>query len=163
MTVLASRDMQAINNYSLPVPKDALQRIDKTSSPAHIGRLKHSIDFIVAQDTLVLAAADGLVTFIRDDSHTGGPSMEYWYDSNFIVIQHANGEYSRYDHLAEESSKVRVGQHVKAGQTIARVGTTGFTFIPHLHFQVFVFTGGNIWMDFETLSVSSFEQHQQSF
>lgn len=148
--------MQAVNHYSLPVPKDALQRIDRTSSPAHTGRLKHAIDFIVAQNTPVLAAADGIVTFVRDDSYTGGPSIEYWYDSNFIVIQHANSEYSRYDHLAERSSKVRVGQHVKAGQAIAKVGMTGFTFMPHLHFQVFVFTGENIGMDFETLSVSSF-------
>jgi murein DD-endopeptidase MepM/ murein hydrolase activator NlpD len=156
MTVLASRDMQAVNHYLLPVPKDALQRIDKTSSPAHTGRLKHAIDFIVAQNTPVLAAADGIVTFVRDDSYTGGPSIEYWYNSNFIVIQHANGEYSRYDHLAERSSRVRVGQHVKAGQAIAKVGMTGFTFMPHLHFQVFIFTGENIWMDFETLSVSGF-------
>jgi murein DD-endopeptidase MepM/ murein hydrolase activator NlpD len=156
MTLLASSDMQAINHYSLPVPKDALQSIDKISSPAHMGRLKHAIDFVVPQDTPVLAAADGVVTFVRDDSHTGGPSIEYWYDSNFIVIQHANAEYSRYDHLAERSSKVRVGQRVKASQAIAKVGLTGFTFIPHLHFQVFVFTGENIWLDFETLAVDSF-------
>lgn len=130
--------MQAINHYSLPMPKDALQRIDRTSSPAHTDRLKHAIDFIVAQDTPVLAAADGIVMFVRDDSYTGGPSMEYWYDSNFIAIQHANGEYSRYDHLAERSSQVRIGQRVKAGQAIAKVGMTGFTFMPHLHFQVFV-------------------------
>jgi murein DD-endopeptidase MepM/ murein hydrolase activator NlpD len=156
--VLASNDMHAVNHYFLPVPKDALQRIDKTSSPAHIGKLKHAIDFIAPQNTPVFAAADGTVTSARDDSYTGGPNIEYWYDSNFIVIKHANGEYSRYDHLAGRSSKVKVGQHVKAGQAIAQIGMTGFTFLPHLHFQVFIFTGDNVWMDFETLSVSSFEQ-----
>ncbi len=31
-------------------------------------------------------------------------SIDYWHDSNFIVIQHANGEYSRYDHLAHKST-----------------------------------------------------------
>jgi murein DD-endopeptidase MepM/ murein hydrolase activator NlpD len=46
-----------------------------------------------------------------------------------------------------------MGQRVNAGQVIAYVGMTGFTYLPHLHFQVFVFTGGNIWTDFETLQV----------
>lgn len=154
-TVMA-KDMQAINRYSLPVPNDALQRIDKTSSPAHVGGLENAIDFIVAENTPVLAAADGFVTFVKDDSYTGGPTIDYWYDSNFIVIQHANGEYSRYDHLAEKSAKVRIGDRVKRGQPIANAGMTGFTFLPHLHFQVFIFTGQNIWTDFETLSVSDF-------
>lgn len=145
--------MRANNRYSLPVPKEALAKMDTTTSPAHIGKLKNAVDFVVDVNTPVLAAGDGIVTFVKDDSYVGGPSIEYWHDSNFIVIQHANGEYSRYDHLAHKSVVVGVGQSVKAGQVIARVGTTGFTYTPHLHFQVFVFTGSNIWTDFETLSV----------
>lgn len=148
--------MSALNNYSLPVPKNKLQRIDRTSSPAHVGKLRNAIDFIVAENTSVLAAADGVVTFVKDDSYIGGPSIEYWQDSNFIVIQHANGEYSRYDHLAHRSAAVSTGQSIKRGKTIARVGMTGFTYTPHLHFQVFIFTGINIWTDFDTLSVTEF-------
>jgi murein DD-endopeptidase MepM/ murein hydrolase activator NlpD len=148
--------MNAINNYSLPVPREKLQRIDRTSSPAHVGKLRNAIDFIVAENTPVLAAADGIVTFVKDDSHIGGPSIEYWNDSNFIVIQHSNDEYSRYDHLAHRSTVVRIGQYIKRGQIIARVGMTGFTYLPHLHFQVFVFKGSNIWTDFDTLSVTEF-------
>lgn len=148
--------MHAANRYLTPVPKDVLQKIDRTTSPVHVGKLKNAVDFIVDAGTPVLAAANGIVTFVRDDSYTGGPSIEYWQGSNFIVIQHANGEYSRYDHLAHKSAVVRAGQRVKAGEVIARVGMTGFTYIPHLHFQVFVFTGGNIWVDFETLQVDDF-------
>lgn len=148
--------MSAINHYSLPVPKKALQRIDRKSSPAHIGPLRNAVDFIVRENTPVLAAADGVVTFVKDDSYIGGPSIEYWQDSNFIVIQHANGEYSRYDHLAHRSAAVWTGQSIKRGKTIARVGMTGFTYTPHLHFQVFIFTGINFWTDFDTLSVTEF-------
>jgi murein DD-endopeptidase MepM/ murein hydrolase activator NlpD len=148
--------MSALNNYSLPVPKNKLQRIDRTSSPAHVGKLRNAIDFIVAENTPVLAAADGVVTFVKDDSYIGGPSIEYWLNSNFIVIQHPNGEYSRYDHLVHRSAAVRTGQHIKRGQVIARVGMTGFTYLPHLHFQVFILTGNNIWTDFDTLSVTEF-------
>ena len=148
--------MNTINSYLLPVTKDKLQRIDRTSSPAHVGKLRNAIDFIVAENTPVVAAADGIVTFVKDDSNIGGPNIEYWHDSNFIVIQHPNGEYSRYDHLAHRSSVVRTGRYIKRGQVIARVGMTGFTYLPHLHFQVFVFTGNNIWTDFDTLSVTEF-------
>jgi murein DD-endopeptidase MepM/ murein hydrolase activator NlpD len=148
--------MNAINNYSLPVPKDKLQRIDRMSSPAHVGKLRNAIDFIVAENTPVLAAADGVVTFVNDNSNIGGPSIEYWHGSNFIVIQHPNSEYSRYDHLAHSSAVVRTGQYIKRGQVIARVGMTGFTYVAHLHFQVFVFTGNNIWTDFDTLSITEF-------
>jgi murein DD-endopeptidase MepM/ murein hydrolase activator NlpD len=148
--------MNAINNYSLPVPKNELKRIDTISSPAHVGRLRNAIDFIVAENTSVLAAANGVVTFVKDDSNIGGPSIEYWHNSNFIVIQHPSDEYSRYDHLAHRSAAVRIGQHVKRGQVIARVGMTGFTYLPHLHFQVFILTGNNLWTDFDTLSVTEF-------
>jgi murein DD-endopeptidase MepM/ murein hydrolase activator NlpD len=148
--------MSTTNHYSLPVPKNALQRIDRMSSPAHVGKLRNAVDFIVREDTPVLAAADGFVTLVKDDSHIGGPSIEYWQYSNFIVIQHANGEYSRYDHLAYRSATVTAGQHVRKGQVIARVGMTGFTYLPHLHFQVFIFSGNNIWTDFDTLSIAEF-------
>jgi murein DD-endopeptidase MepM/ murein hydrolase activator NlpD len=146
----------AINRYRLPVPKNLLQRIDRTSSPAHHGNLRNSIDFIADEETPVLAAADGIVTFVKDDSNTGGSNPIYWIHTNFIVIMHSNGEYSRYDHLRYNSSMVNVGQHVRAGEEIAKVGMTGYTYLPHLHFQVFVITGINMWTDFDTVEVQDF-------
>ena len=125
-------------------------------SPAHMGKLRNSIDFIADEETPVLAAGDGIVIFIKDSSNIGGPNPFYWEHTNFIVIVHSNGEYSRYDHLSYNSSKVIVGQRVRAGEEIARVGMTGYTYLPHLHFQVFVSTGINVWVDFETLEVQDF-------
>jgi len=136
--------MLSINRYKLPVPKGLLKRIDRTSSPAHLGKLRNAIDFIVDEETYVLAAADGIVTFVNDSSNTGGSNPLYWSHTNFIVIMHSNGEFSRYDHLSHNSSKVKVGQYVRAGGEIARVGMTGYTYLPHLHFQVFVATGINV-------------------
>ena len=109
------------------------------------------------EETPVLAPADGIVTLVKDDSNTGGSNPIYWSHTNFIVIMHSNGEYSRYDHLTYNSSTVKVGQNVRAGEEIARVGMTGYTYLPHLHFQVFVATGMNMWTDFETLEVQDFE------
>ncbi len=53
-------------------------------------------------------------------------------------------------------SKVKVGQAVSEGQVITKVGMTGYTFYLHLHFQVFIFTRTNFWIDFDTVSVQDF-------
>ena len=148
--------MCAYNKYRLPISKELLQKIDRTSSPAHIGKLRNAVDFIAPQDTPVLAAADGIVTIVKDDSNTGGPDPSYWNHTNFISILHSHGEFSRYDHLKYHSAKVKVGQHVRAGQEIAKVGMTGYTYIPHLHFQVFVITSYDIWNDFDTIDIKEF-------
>jgi murein DD-endopeptidase MepM/ murein hydrolase activator NlpD len=142
------------NKYQLPIPLDKLISIDTDSSPAHSGKLENAIDFVTPENTIVLAAAEGIVTYVKDYSCIGGPSVSFWDYSNFISIKHQNEEYTRYDHLAFGSSKVRVGDIVIAGQEIAKVGMTGYTYLPHLHFQVFVFTGPNLWEDYQTLKVN---------
>jgi len=152
MELLEKQPKRGSNNISLHL----LKRIDRTSSPAHLGKLRNAIDFIVDEDTHVLAAAEGVVTFVKDNSNIGGSNPIYWSHTNFIVIMHSNGEYSRYDHLSYNSSMVKVGQYVKAGEDIARVGVTGYTYLPHLHFQIFVATGINVWTDFDTLKVQDF-------
>jgi murein DD-endopeptidase MepM/ murein hydrolase activator NlpD len=67
----------AINKYKLPVPKNKLQRIDRTSSPVHHGKLRNAIDFVVDESTSVLAAADGIVAFVNDSSIIGGSNPLY--------------------------------------------------------------------------------------
>ncbi len=66
--------MSAKNKYRIPVSIDLLQRIDRTSSPAHVGKIRNAVDFIVPQNSPVLAAADGTVTYVKDDSNVGGPN-----------------------------------------------------------------------------------------
>jgi murein DD-endopeptidase MepM/ murein hydrolase activator NlpD len=146
----------ARNKYKIPIPKEFLQKIDRTTSPAHTGKLRNAVDFIASKDTSVLAAADGIVTYVKDDSNTGGPDKSFWNFTNFIVIMHPHGEYSRYDHLKYRSAKVKIGQKIITGQEIAKVGMTGYTYIPHVHFQVFIFTGNNLWNDFDTLEIKEF-------
>ena len=56
----------AINRYRLPVPKDQLQRIDRSSSPAHQGNLRNAIDFIADEETPVLAALTFHYVLVQD-------------------------------------------------------------------------------------------------
>ena len=102
--------MSTKNRYRMPVPQDLLQRIDRTSSPAHVGNLRNAVDFIVPPDTPVLAATNGKVTYVKDDSDVGGPDPSYWNYSTFRSIMHQNEEHTRYDHLGHNSAKLRAGQ-----------------------------------------------------
>jgi murein DD-endopeptidase MepM/ murein hydrolase activator NlpD len=53
-----------------------------------------------------------------------------------VILDHGGGEYSVYAHLQPGSVTARQGQAVKAGQLIARLGSSGNSTEPHLHFQV---------------------------
>ncbi len=60
---------------------------------------------------------------------------------NYIIIMHDNGLFTLYAHGQDGSRTVSVGQRVKQGQQIMRVGTTGNSTGPHLHFEVRVSPG----------------------
>ncbi|MEE8467560.1 MAG: M23 family metallopeptidase, partial [Planctomycetota bacterium] len=55
---------------------------------------------------------------------------------NYVIIEHAGGEFSLYAHLASGSLEVKQGDEVVQGQHIANVGGTGEMPAVHLHFQI---------------------------
>ncbi len=125
------------NAYRLPVNKKEIIRWNKKKSPAHKGKLRHSLDFIVSEGTPIYAAASGKVVFVKQYSKVGGPHKKYWFQGNRIVIKHKNWEYTAYEHLKYRGAKVKVGQIVRNGQFIGYSGNTGYSYEPHLHFEVF--------------------------
>ena len=74
----------------------------------------------------ILAAEDGVVVSIQN----GGPYGLH------TLVQHGSGISTMYAH--QSSTSVSVGQKVKRGQVIGRVGSTGWSTGPHLHFEVHV-------------------------
>lgn len=71
-----------------------------------------------------------------------GSRQQYWkYEGitvlgNYIVIKHAENEYSLIAHLQQYSIIVNEGQNVKYGDIIGKVGNSGNSTEPHIHFQV---------------------------
>ena len=68
--------------------------------------------------------------------HAGVVVKAGWYGGygNAVIIDHGNGVTTRYGH--NSAVTVHVGQRVNAGDQIARVGNTGDSTGPHLHFEV---------------------------
>lgn len=90
----------------------------------------------------VLAAADGRVARVRDGladtsvRATGAAAVESVECGNAAVIDHGNGWETQYCHMARGSVRVKPGDAVKAGEPIGRIGLSGQTEFPHLHFMV---------------------------
>jgi len=55
---------------------------------------------------------------------------------NYVVLDHGNGEFSLYAHLQPGSVRVKAGERVRVGTTLAKLGSSGNSTEPHLHFQV---------------------------
>lgn len=90
----------------------------------------------------VLAAAPGRVARLRDGvadisiRTPGAPSVAGQECGNGVVVDHGGGWETQYCHLAKGSVRVKAGDAVAAGQPLARVGLSGNTEFPHLHFTV---------------------------
>lgn len=93
--------------------------------PFHGNPTMHrGIDFAAAEGSPVIATGAGIVTFAGRRAGYG----------NLVEIDHGAGLRTRYGHM--KSIDVQVGDVVTRGQTIARVGTTGRSTGPHVHYEV---------------------------
>lgn len=90
----------------------------------------NGVDYGAPLGTAVYAAADGVVKVAN--YRAGNP----WFGGygNYIMIEHPNGTQTLYAHMS--GVNVSVGDVVSRGQTIGKVGNTGRSTGPHLHFEV---------------------------
>lgn len=95
------------------------------NSPTEGASTNHKgIDIPAPSGSSIVAAADGKVV-ISTYSYSAG---------NYIMIDHGGGLTTVYMHCSQ--LLVKEGETVKQGQTIAKVGSTGYSTGPHLHFGV---------------------------
>jgi hypothetical protein len=146
-------------NYNLPMQNSTMIQGGAGYAPpgncsitAHTGALEYAYDFQTPTvGAHAMASADGLVVFVTsfmtcnmidtdcpDYSASGCPGS---YLGNIVIIQHADGTYTKYAHMETNSPQAVVGTNVCQGLYIGRQGHTGTTSGgfnscgDHLHFQ----------------------------
>lgn len=90
-------------------------------------RPHYGVDYAAPKGTKVVSAGNGVVSFVGKKGGYG----------NVIEIRHENGLKTIYAHLDSFAPGMRSGRPVKRGQYIAKVGSTGLSTGPHLHFGVY--------------------------
>ncbi|RTY90226.1 M23 family metallopeptidase [Flavobacterium sp. GT3R68] len=90
-----------------------------------VRKFHEGMDFTAKTGTPIFATGDGVIQR-ADNTATGF--------GNHIVIRHGYGYETLYGHLSKY--KARPGQHVKRGDIIGYVGSTGRSEAPHLHYEV---------------------------
>ena len=99
-------------------------RIDPvTGQPGHHHR---GVDIAAAAGTQIRAPASGRV--VKNEFQEGGAG-------NYLVLQHSDGSQSKYFHMQDRSA-FPVGSSIEAGSVLGRVGTTGRSTGPHLHYEL---------------------------
>ncbi len=81
-----------------------------------------------------LAAPIGTPVYAADSGYAAVVGWDNTGYGNMVLINHGNGYMTRYGHLS--AFAVSPGQAIKKGQLIGRVGSTGHSTGPHLHFEI---------------------------
>ncbi|MCL1807637.1 MAG: M23 family metallopeptidase [Oscillospiraceae bacterium] len=87
-------------------------------------RFHYGIDIANTSGTKIKAFADGTVWATGTNAGYG----------KYLIIEHEDGYVSLYAHCSKITAKA--GDKVKAGDSIAAVGSTGVSTGPHLHFEL---------------------------
>ena len=88
-------------------------------------RLHAGVDFGAAYGSPIYAVSDGTVAFAGWHGGHG----------NFVKLEHGGGFGTGYGHMSRIA--VSPGSHVRAGQVIGYVGSTGLSTGPHLHYELY--------------------------
>lgn len=118
---------------------------------SHDGRTRHAIDIQAEVGERVVAAVAGQVVRVQAGHPDLGCDLnELGPRANLVVVRHEDGSEAVYGHLMQHSVVVAEGARVAAGQPIARVGNSGRSNRPHLHFHV----GGMTSEGYRTLALA---------
>lgn len=90
------------------------------------GRLHEGVDIAAPIGMPVLAVADGVIT-------RAGNSPSY---GRFVEVKHAEGLVSFYAHLGRIDPRAKPGVAVEGGRAIGRIGSSGTSTGPHVHFEI---------------------------
>ena len=92
----------------------------------HVRKHHNGVDYDAPIGSPIVAAGDGVVELISSQKGYG----------KYVRLRHQGGYSTTYAHLSGEVKGLKVGQHVKQGEVIAYVGSTGYSTGPHLYYEL---------------------------
>jgi len=114
------------SSYFRPVAARMSSRFGMRRHPILGYRRMHSgVDYAARYGSAIVAVSDGVVSFAGRHGGYG----------KYVRVEHGGGLGSGYAHMSRIA--VSSGTHVRAGQVIGYVGSTGLSTGPHLHFEVY--------------------------
>lgn len=110
---------------------------------SHSGRgNRYAVDIAMPIGTDITAVKEGIVADVQDHFTLGGAAQYFLDKANHVTVMHDDESYAIYAHILHGSAAVKLGERVVVGDVLARVGNTGFSTGPHLHF-VMRYNSGN--------------------
>jgi len=125
-----------VDGYYLPYPGGKTYECTQGNggSFSHQGSWLYAFDFGMPDGRKVVAARDGRVVTVKEDSNTSCNSRACIPYANYVRIRHEDGTDTLYYHLKYQRVFVEEGQCVSRGQVIAESDTTGWCTGAHLDF-----------------------------
>jgi len=132
----ANADLVRHTPSILPIPADQFVLTSpfgiRISPFTHASDFHKGLDLSAPTGTQIFAAADGVVSFAGRVPLN--QSVPWWRFGNVVVVRHSDHFLTIYGYC--DTLNVRTGQEVKQGQSIATVGSTGWSTNSHLHYEI---------------------------
>lgn len=127
---------EVVNDYAGPVvggsspqnfipPVASVARVSGRFGETRPGHTHKGEDYPAPPGSPVVASADGRVKFVGNQGSYG----------NLVIVEHPDGYETRYAHL-EGFGNIKPGDVIRQGVVVGKVGSTGRSTGPHLHFEV---------------------------
>jgi murein DD-endopeptidase MepM/ murein hydrolase activator NlpD len=101
---------------------------DRKDPVVNIFRLHTGVDWGTSMGTAIFASGNGEIEKIGLEGGYG----------KYVRIRHANGYETAYGHMSAFARNLEEGTHVRQGQVIGYVGSTGLSTGPHVHYEILI-------------------------
>lgn len=125
-------------HYAAEVQRYAYDLLVMADGMTHDGNASDNESYFAYGES-VLAPREGEVVAMEDNIEDNTPTVDTNEGKpfgNHVILKHENDEYSVMAHMKKETVSVEEGDTVEAGEALGKVGNSGNSSEPHIHFQV---------------------------
>ena len=111
-------------------------RLAKDTPGVNEGWHTYGVPVLAVADAVVIDLCDGIPENVPLSAERAVPNRRETMAGNYLILKLDENRFAFYGHLQPGSLRVKVGDTVSVGQEIGRIGNTGTSDAPHLHFHI---------------------------